>query len=197
MARKRGFTRDDVVAAAAEIADRDGLTAATPSAVATRLGIATPSLYSHVDGAAGLRRQLALRGAAAMTEAFAHAVETTRGVDRIHALAHAYRTFVRRHPGLYQALLPAPRPGEDDELYAAMAAPVAIVVDVLHEVGAPPDQAIHLVRALRALLHGFVSLELANGFGMPVDLDTSFDTAVALLAAGIVGRRTAEVAEGS
>ena len=43
--------------------------------------------------------------------------------------------------------------------------------------------AVHLTRALRSLLHGFVHLESHGGFGMPVDIDDSFDTAIAMVIA--------------
>ena len=39
--------------------------------------------------------------------------------------------------------------------------------------------------ALRALLHGFLDLEAQDGFGMPVDIDASFDASVELIIAGI------------
>jgi len=39
-------------------------------------------------------------------------------------------------------------------------------------------------RAFRSAVHGFVLLEAAGGFGIPVDLDDSFDRLVATLAGG-------------
>src|SRR6266567_4569941 len=36
------------------------------------------------------------------------------------------------------------------------------------------EDAIHAIRGLRSIVHGFISLEVAGGFGMPVDLDASF-----------------------
>ena len=33
---------------------------------------------------------------------------------------------------------------------------------------------VHAIRGLRALMHGFVSLEAAGGFAMPLDLDESY-----------------------
>ncbi len=40
--------------------------------------------------------------------------------------------------------------------------------------GLTGDDAIHAIRGLRALMHGFVSLEAAGGFAMPQDLDESY-----------------------
>jgi AcrR family transcriptional regulator len=181
MGRRAGIDYEDVVASATRIADRDGLDAATPSAVAADLGIRTPSLYYHVEGAAGLRRALALHSAGLLTEYFEGAVAGVEGAARLRELATAYRRFAVDHPGLHAALLPAPVPGEDDELYDAMAAPVAIVASGSPGDGLPDADAIHLIRALRAMLFGFVELEARGGFGLPVDIDRSFEVAVDLI----------------
>ena len=47
------------------------------------------------------------------------------------------------------------------------------------------DDAVHAVRTVRSALHGFVALEAAGGFGLPVDLEASFDRLVATIAAGL------------
>ena len=49
------------------------------------------------------------------------------------------------------------------------------------------DDAVHAARAFRSAVHGFVALEAGGGFGIPVDLDASFDRLVGLLAAGLGG----------
>lgn len=190
MGRKVGITQADVVAAAAEIADRDGLDAASLSAVADRLGIRTPSLYNHVSGIAGLRRQLALMATRELTAAFETAAAAAgRGSEQLRSIAWAYRHFAREHPGLYAALLPAPRPGDDDELYAAMAAPVHVVAEAMQGAGVGSAETIHLIRALRAMLHGFVDLESKRGFGKPVDIDASFEEAVEVVVSSITRRK--------
>jgi hypothetical protein len=40
------------------------------------------------------------------------------------------------------------------------------------------DDLVDATRALRATLHGFVAIELAGGFGLPTDVDRSFERAV-------------------
>lgn len=181
MGRKAGISIDDIVMTAATIADRDGLAAATLSAVAAELGIKTPSLYNHVRGLAGMRRELALHASRLLTEAFTEATRGRQPREAIQAAAVAYRRFAVEHPGLYESLLPAPRPGEDDELYDEMAAPVRVLVDEFAQLGLAEDEAVHLIRGFRAMLHGFVDLERKAGFGMPVDLNESFDQAVGLM----------------
>ena len=181
MGRKAGISIDDIVTAAAAIADRDGLAAATLSAVAADLGIKTPSLYNHVAGLAGLRRELALHASRLLTTLFREATDGREPRDAIRAAAVAYRSFAIEHPGLSESMLPAPKPGEDDELYEAMAAPVRVLFAEFADLGFAEEEAVHVIRGLRAMLHGFVDLERKAGFGMPVDLDESFDEAVSLM----------------
>jgi AcrR family transcriptional regulator len=185
MGRKAGITLDDVAEAAASIADREGLEATTLTAVAVELGIKTPSLYNHVSGLAGLRRLLAMHGSHLLYDVFEETIGDRVGVDALRSIAKADREFAVDHPGLYASFLPAPKPDEDPELYEAMAEPVFLVAHVLLDMGIPPSEAIHLIRALRALLHGFLDLEAKDGFGMPVDIDASFDASVELVIAGI------------
>jgi hypothetical protein len=44
---------------------------------------------------------------------------------------------------------------------------------------------VHRVRVIRAALHGFVSIEAEGGFGLPLDLDRSFELLLATLVAGL------------
>jgi AcrR family transcriptional regulator len=192
MARKVGITHDDVVGAACGIADDEGLEAVTLAAVAGRLGIRSPSLYSHVDGLPGLRRHVALAAAGAMAAAFRAAMADRSGLDALRALAEAYREFAARHPGLYQAAQGAVKPGEDDELYRALAEVVVPVFRSLAEVGADATDQVHLTRVFRSALHGFAVLERAGGFGMPESVDESYRRMVDVLLSAV-----REVAAGS
>ena len=185
MGRKAGITADDVAMAAAAIADRDGLEAATLTAVAADLGIQTPSLYNHVRGLTGLRRLMAIHGSQLLLESFRSAAEGKSGREALFALAEADRRFATDHPGLFASFLPAPSPDEDEELYDALAQPIYLVAGVLLEMGIPQEKAIHLLRALWALLYGFLELEANGGFGPPVDLDQSFDVSIEVMVSGI------------
>jgi len=191
MARKRGVTRADVLAAAAQIADTEGLPAVTPTAVAHRLGIRTPSLYAHVGGLDGLRQMLALEGAEAMRKVLEEAVAGRSGVDALREIAGAYRGFARSRPGVYLAARKAVAPGKDEELYAALAAAAVPAIRALGEAGVPPAERVHFTRMLRSAFHGFVMLEGSSGFGMRPSVDESFRRLVEVLmeAVELAGRR--------
>lgn len=53
-----------------------------------------------------------------------------------------------------------------------------VAFDVLAGFGLRGDDAIDATRALRSALHGFATLEASGGFGLPADLDRSFDRLV-------------------
>ncbi len=188
MARKVGLTLDDVVAAAAAVADREGLGAVTLSRIARDLGVRPPSLYAHVDGLAGLRRLLALRAAAVIRETLSAATAGRRGGAALRCAGSAFRDVVLAHPGLYAATLPAPGPDDDPELYAALAAASRPVEDAAAAAGLRGTAAVDATRALRAAVHGFAALEHAGGFGQPVDVTGSFDAMLDALVTGLVAQ---------
>ena len=55
----------------------------------------------------------------------------------------------------------------------------------------PSDRTIDAVRILRSAVHGFVQLEAAGGFGLPDDVDASFERLLAVLWAGFATLRDA------
>jgi AcrR family transcriptional regulator len=173
-----------VVRAGAALADEEGLAALTFARLAERLGVRTPSLYNHVAGLDGLRRELALRGARDLGARLARATIGKSGDDALQALGQAYRAFAKEHPGLYAAVQLAPAPGDED-WQAAGGEVVAIVVAALAGYGLPEDDALHVVRGLRSLLHGFAVLEIGDGFGLPLDLDESFRRLLQTYIAGL------------
>ena len=174
---RAGLTSSIVVARGADLVDEVGLDQLTLAALASRLGVAVPSLYKHVGGLDALRRGIAILAlgelADAMTGALAGAADVPGGGTQIRALANAYRTYATAHPGRYAATLRAAPPG-DTEHGAAGDAILRIVFEVLAERGLAGDDAIDATRALRAALHGFVALEAAGGFGLPQDVGRSF-----------------------
>lgn len=186
MGERRGLSRPVVVETAAGLADRDGFDALTLGAVAAELRVRPPSLYNHVSGLDGLRRDLALRGVHELGERIRDAAVGRAGADALTALAVAYRAYARERPGLYRALQRAPDPG-DSELAAAATRLLQPVLAVLGGFGLEGDAVIHAARSLRSAMHGFVELERLGGFGIDLDLDASYDWMVAAMSLGMPG----------
>lgn len=187
MASRVGLDRAAVVRAAADLADANGGREVTLSDLAAHLGIRTPSLYNHIAGQEGLRRELALLGLRELAARLGRAAIGKAADEAILALAQAYRAFAKERPGLYAASLRAPDPG-DDALVATSEEILSIMRAVLAAYGLRDEAAVHTIRALRSLLHGFVSLELAAAFGLPLDLGESYGRLVSLFLAGLPGR---------
>ncbi len=95
------------------------------------------------------------------------------GDDAVRALASELRGFVRAHPGLYPATVKSAE-GDTPEIQEAARELLEVYLAVLQGYGLRAKQAIHALRYLRSALHGFISLELQGGFGMPEDVDTSY-----------------------
>ncbi len=177
--------RAAVVAAAAALADTEGAESVTFARLAEHLGVRPPSLYNHVAGTEGLRRELALLGIREMIATLTRAAIGKAGDDALFALANAYRAFAERRPGLYAAaLLRAPTPGDAEEI-AASTELIGIVLAVLAGYGLAGEEALHAVRGLRSVLHGFIVLEAAGGFGLPLDLDESFRRLIGVFVRGL------------
>ncbi|MDQ6774707.1 MAG: WHG domain-containing protein, partial [Actinomycetota bacterium] len=165
-------------------ADRDGLDAVTLARVAESLGVRPPSLYHHVNGHKGLMRAIALRGLSELTASLQRAALGRAGAEALRATAHAYRSYAHAHPGAYAATLRAPAPGDAEHEEAGGAA-AGVMVAVLRAWHLEDEEIIHAVRGIRSALHGFVSLEAAGGFALPLDLDRSFERLIETLAAGL------------
>lgn len=184
---RAGLNPDVIVTAAATIADRDGLAAVTLARLAADLGVRSPSLYKHVDSLDAILRALAVRGAEEANRRIQHATVGKSRDAALFALAHTYWQFARERPGLYAASLRAARPGEK-EMAAAGEALLGTVTSVLAGYGIRGDDTLHATRGLRAIIHGFVSLDAAGGFRLKLDLSESFDRLLGAFAADLTRR---------
>lgn len=184
---RAGLTTEAVIDRAGAIADKDGLEAVTLARLAANLGVRPPSLYKHIDGLDSIRRALAVRGVAEANRRIQQATIGKARDDALFALAHAYWQFARDRPGLYEASLRAAKPGEKD-VAAAAETLLGTVLSVLSGYGIKGDAALHATRGLRAIIHGFVSLDAAGGFRLKLDLRESFDRLLAAFARDLAVR---------
>ncbi|WP_232014252.1 TetR-like C-terminal domain-containing protein [Cellulomonas fimi] len=166
----------------------------TLAAVAARAGVAVPSLYKHVEGLPGLRREVALACVEEFTAVLVAATDaapTGHTGARLRAAVVATRAWARRHPGRYAAVQGGwPQDDQAVAVQAAAARAVEVLAAAVADLGVPPHRHVDAVRAVRAALHGFVVLELDGGFGMPDDVDTSFTFLVDGLVAGLTRTAT-------
>ncbi|RJS61549.1 TetR/AcrR family transcriptional regulator [Bacillus sp. PK3_68] len=162
-----------VLQKAVELIDDNGLEQLSIGVLAKELQVRPPSLYNHINGLDELKQKLAIQGIKSLYECMLQAAVGRSGDEAIRALSQTYIEFVRTHPGLYEAATRFPDP-EDRELHQAQQAIVKLVVKVLQAYNLKEDTAIHMVRGLRSILHGFTSIEQMGGFAMSLDIDQSF-----------------------
>ena len=184
MTKSRRLNKQIVVETAVSLANEAGTwQTLTLTQLAKALDIRVPSLYNHVKGQDGLRRELSLYGVRVLLTAVQHAAIGKAGQDALLASAHAYRHFAQTNPGIYELVLQAPDPA-DSELQQLSQTFIDLLSLLLSTFGLEGDDALHAIRGLRSLLHGFVSLETSQGFKLALDLDESFSQMILAYLAG-------------
>jgi AcrR family transcriptional regulator len=182
MPERRGLTREIVVTTAAVLMDEAG----NPDVItlvdlAAHFHVKVPSLYNHVSGIVDLRDAVALQTYQQFDVALRDAVIGRSADDALMAAALAARRFAHEHPGLYPLLM---RPvGE------AFSGPGQRIIDLLMAIMAAynlsDSDALHAIRGLRSIMHGFVDIERSGGFGLPLDLDESYRRLVTVFIQGL------------
>ncbi len=156
----------EATAAARTILERDGGAGLTMRAVADQLGIRAPSLYKHVAGKAAIELALIEAGLAEMGDALRAALARPGRRGPVAALLAAYRRHALAHPNVYR-------------LATAGALPRGDLTPGLEDWAGEPFLAVaggdeHRARALWALAHGLVVLELDDRFPPGADLERAW-----------------------
>ena len=187
MATRARLTKTAVVQAAAELINEEGTDALSLNRLAEKLDIRTPSLYNHVDGLPGLQRELAVMNARQLADRLSAAAIGKSGTELFLVVAQAFRSYVKEYPGLYMSTLRSSGKQEirDENLMREEERALKIGLAVMASLGMHGEDAIHAVRAFRSMVHGFATLEVAGGFGLPEDCDESFRRLIDALVAGL------------
>lgn len=177
--------RAAVVEAAAVLADHYGsVDQVTLAQLADHFQIRVPSLYNHIDGLDALRREVALLSLQALTAHIRQAAVGKAGHDALVAIAQAYRRFAQQYPGRYSATQRV-TDADDQALTHAAQDLIDLLFLVLEPFALERDDALHVIRALRSITHGFVTLEATGGFGMNLDRDESYRRLVQMFVDGL------------
>jgi len=174
MVRRRRLNRNLVIEQAAVLADAGGdLGSVSLTALAQALEIRPPSLYNHVNSLEDVQQGMALFGLRQLIAALRQASLGLVRREALAAIAVAYRHFAQQHPGIYPLTIRAPD-SDESELAALAQELLQMLLLVMASMGVQGDDAIHAIRGLRAILHGFCSLEAAEGYKMALDREESF-----------------------
>jgi AcrR family transcriptional regulator len=187
MAKRRWLNREVVVETAVALANEAGSAEAVSlTALAGALDVRVPSLYNHVANLEDLQRGTTLWAARRLVETLREAAAGLVGREALLAMADAYRRFAQANRGVY--LLTVRAPGPEDVEWAAIAQELLqLMLLVFASYGLAGEKALHAVRGMRAVLHGFVALEAAEGFKMDLDVNDSFQRLVVVYVEGLRG----------
>lgn len=183
MSPRIGIDSTAVLMAAVDVANAEGLEAVTITSVAKKLGIRPPSLYNHVSGLEQIRTELAKYALDRLYEHISSSTGEISGEAAIRSFAKAYLEFAHAYPGLYDAAQAAP--GPDVALQEASGRIVSLILRYLGSYSLTEDQALHTVRGLRSLIHGFASLDRRGAFGLPLELRDSLEFNLRLFLRGL------------
>jgi AcrR family transcriptional regulator len=158
----------EIVDAARELLEEEGLDGLSMRRLADRLGIRAPSIYKHLPDKQALENAIVSAGFEEQAELFEAAVDGAR--DPLAAIAAAYRFFAGAHPHLYRLM--TERPLDRNNLVPGVEGRAAR--PVYEAVGGDVD----LARAAWAFAHGMTILELNNRFPRGADLDAAWDRGI-------------------
>lgn len=183
----KGLDREQVVEAAKELIEERGYESFSMRELADKLGVKTASLYAHVESMEALLTAAGLSALQEQRDYELAAICGKRRDEAVLSLADSYREYAKAHRALYHFILKMPACA-DEELKQAAAMVTEPAMRVLADYALTDEQKMHWQRALRALMHGFVSQE-GNGYfsHYPVDVEESYHIAVRCLIDGLHG----------
>jgi len=193
MGRTGKIDIDKIIDEAVNASNRRGLENLSMNDLADALGVRTPSLYSHVAGIDEIRRLLAIRALKELDHYMSRAALGKSAEDAIYAICKAYRDYAIKNPGIYAALVPTPS-RSDREWTAAKEQIMETMLAAIHGYGFDEDEEVHVFRALRSMVHGFVWHEMHGAFKKELDHEESFKWLVSAFVLGLQEKRKAKLA---
>jgi len=164
--------RDDLIRVAADVADRDGWLHLTMSSVAKEVNRHVTSLYGHVDGIDGLRREVQRLALTELGDRCWEAALGRAGADALGALLDVYREYTREHPGRSAALFDVDMQDEEVlELGRRLAEPFLVT---LRSFGVGENQLLSTQAIISVSVRGFGVAEGNSRFARRVEADSAF-----------------------
>lgn len=159
---RSSLTPSAVIAEAATLADESGFETVTLSAVARRLGVQAPSLYTHVRDLEALRDGITTLALGELADRTAKAIAGRSGQAALRGYATAHREYAHRFPGRWQSL--QRRAGETAVHSTAARRVSTQAAAVLRGYPVPESEQVHAVRVLGSTINGFLALERTGNF---------------------------------
>ncbi|TGL40882.1 TetR/AcrR family transcriptional regulator [Leptospira perdikensis] len=166
------ITREFVLDAAWDLIMEVGFEEFRLSGLAENLGIRTPSLYNHIQDLEDVRREIKRKSLQVLGDKLSLKLKNVnQGNERILDFLNAYRSFAKSHPHVYPLTIESAE--FDPELKPLGDRILSICMEVFR-FQTLDEIAVHRIRILRSLLHGFIVLEAVGGFGRKESVEESF-----------------------
>ena len=167
MANTNGPTRERISVIAYELLREKGISGLSMRAMADRLHIKAPSLYKHITDKEEIIADLQARGLNEFGIAISKAGKSRK------AKALAYRKWALENPNLYEITVSIPL--LRDRLPLGLEDGVTKMI--IEITGKDHEHA----RAVWALMHGLVDLEIAGRFPKDANLELTWKRAIAMI----------------
>jgi AcrR family transcriptional regulator len=159
----------EIVNAARELLEEEGLEALSMRRIGQRLGIRAPSIYKHLPDKDALKAAIISTGSEEQAALFEAALQ--HADDPLGALARAYPNSGREHPHLYRLMT-------DRTLNRDLLVPGSEERAALPLYKATGEN-LDLARAAWAFGHGMTIFELTSRFPPDADLDAAWEHGIA------------------
>jgi AcrR family transcriptional regulator len=168
-----GERRQEIIDAALEIADKQGLDAVSMRAVAEKVGVTPMALYRHFDSKVALLDGMVDRMSTSLRP------ERLSGTwdERLFAFAYAYRDLAHQHPWLAQLLFTRPSVNPDARRVTEY------IYQALREAGVPETQTGRIERVVTTFVIGFAASEVLGRFAhRDIDFGAEFAADLEIMA---------------
>ncbi|MCG6153275.1 TetR/AcrR family transcriptional regulator [Leptospira bandrabouensis] len=176
------ITRESVLDLAWDLIMEQGFAEFRLAGLAENLGIRTPSLYNHIRDLEDVRREMKRRSLQILGDRLSlENLNPNQGRKRIPEFLNLYRSFAKSHPNMYPLTIEST---ESDLELKPLGDRILFLCMEVFGFQSLDETAVHRIRILRSLLHGFIVLEEAGGFGRTESIEDSFQKITESLESG-------------
>lgn len=181
---RKNLDKNYIIKIAVQLANDKGIESVTLKTLADELGIKSPSLYNHVGGIDGLRKGIILYGWNDLEKRVMQYAVGISGYDALKAVCRAYYGFAIENTGVFQAMLWYNK-FRDDEIIEAETNLFSVFFRITASLNISKENGIHMIRALRSFMDGFILWADGDTFGDQVPTEESFEVSLNILIAGM------------
>ncbi|MHB8061503.1 MAG: TetR/AcrR family transcriptional regulator [Ruminiclostridium sp.] len=171
--QKRNLTKEKIIQVTFLLADEIGLNQVTFQKIAEKLDIKYQSLYNHFTNIDKLKAEMTVYLFSELNSKLMKRLIGKSGEAAIREFAYVYRDFALENKTAYGLFMSIPST-DNEEAYSLAKETNIILRQILDFYIKDETQVIHKNRALRSLLHGFVSMTFLGYFHGDVNLEDSF-----------------------